>query len=74
VTRPGTLDDHPLSRLTIRRAYLGQVTEPHDTGLRPRRYERLGVRPSRAGLWRKHRQVAKMRYTCKACRSYPGPH
>jgi len=59
----------------LRRAHLGRATEQYETGRRPGRYQRLGVRRSPdLDLYRKHWRVAKMRYACKACRYYTGSH
>ncbi|SFW83996.1 hypothetical protein [Amycolatopsis australiensis] len=59
----------------LRRAHLGRATEQYETGRRPGRYQRLGVRRSPdPDLYRKHWRVAKMRYACKACRYYTGSH
>ncbi|WP_410586458.1 hypothetical protein [Amycolatopsis sp. lyj-23] len=59
----------------LRRAHLGRATEQYETGRRPGRYQRLGVRRSPdLDLYRKHWRIAKMRYACKACRYYTGSH
>lgn len=59
----------------LRRAHLGRATEQYETGRRPGRYQRLGVRRSAdLDLYRKHWRVAKMRYACQACRYYTGSH
>jgi len=59
----------------LRRAHLGRATEQYDTGRRPGRYQRLGVRRSpNLDLYRKHWRIAKMRYACQACRYYTGSH
>jgi hypothetical protein len=61
--------------LTIRRAHLGWATEQYEAGMRPKQYDRLGLRTKRlhnAGLYRKYWQILKMRYASTACRYYTG--
>lgn len=61
--------------LAIRRAHLGWATELYEAGMRPQQYDRLGLRtrrPPSAGLYRKYRQILKMRYASVACRYYTG--
>jgi hypothetical protein len=61
--------------LAVRRAHLGWATEQYEAGMRPRSYDRLGLRtkrPRHAGLYRKYWQILKMRYASAACRYYTG--
>ncbi|GDY28732.1 hypothetical protein GTS_03650 [Gandjariella thermophila] len=61
--------------LAVRRAHLGWATEQYEAGMRPQTYDRLGLRtrrPRTAGLYRRYRQILKMRYASAACRYYTG--